>query len=95
MITILLIFDEGYGAWPMCAYTAEAFGATPDILNLAKQITNGAVPMGAVMATPEIYETFMAHGGLTMRWSLPTVTRTGAPRSLCGRLGHAGSVGQG
>ena len=36
---------------------------TPDILNLAKQITNGAVPMGAVMATPEIYDTFMAHGG--------------------------------
>ena len=46
------------------AYTgAEAFGVTPDILNLAKQITNGAVPMGAVVATAEIYDTFMAHGG--------------------------------
>jgi beta-alanine--pyruvate transaminase len=62
---ILLIFDEVITGLGRCgAYTgAEAFGVTPDILNLAKQITNGAVPMGAVMATPEIYETFMAHGG--------------------------------
>ena len=62
---ILLIFDEVITGLGRCgAYTgAEAFGVTPDILNLAKQITNGAVPMGAVMATPEIYDTFMAHGG--------------------------------
>ena len=62
---ILLIFDEVITGLGRCgAYTgAVAFGVTPDILNLAKQITNGAVPMGAVMATPEIYNTFMAHGG--------------------------------
>jgi beta-alanine--pyruvate transaminase len=62
---ILLIFDEvitGFGR--MGAYTgAEAFGVTPDIMNVAKQITNGAQPLGAVLAKKEIYDTFMAQGG--------------------------------
>ena len=42
---------------------ADAFGVTPDILNVAKQLTNGAVPMGAVIASSEIHETFMANAG--------------------------------
>ncbi|WP_277053028.1 aspartate aminotransferase family protein [Zestomonas thermotolerans] len=58
---ILLIFDEvitGFGR--MGAWTgAEYFGVTPDIMNVAKQVTNGAIPMGAVIASREIYETFM------------------------------------
>ena len=62
---ILLIFDEvitGFGR--AGAYTgAEAFGVTPDIMNVAKQFTNGAQPMGAVLAKKEIYDTFMAQGG--------------------------------
>jgi len=62
---ILLIFDEvitGFGR--MGAMTgAEAFGVTPDIMNVAKQLTNGAIPMGAVIASAEIYNTFMAQGG--------------------------------
>ena len=62
---ILLIFDEvitGFGR--LGAYTgAEYFGVTPDILNAAKQITNGAQPLGVVMASKEIYDTFMASGG--------------------------------
>ncbi|MBK9444370.1 MAG: aspartate aminotransferase family protein [Comamonadaceae bacterium] len=62
---ILLIFDEvitGFGR--MGAYSgAEAFGVTPDIMNCAKQITNGAQPLGAVLASKEIYDTFMAQGG--------------------------------
>ena len=62
---ILLIFDEvitGFGragAWT----GAEAFGVTPDILNVAKQVTNGVQPLGAVVAKQEIYDTFMAAGG--------------------------------
>lgn len=62
---ILLIFDEvitGFGragAWT----GAEAFGVTPDILNCAKQITNGVQPLGAVVAKGEIYDTFMQNGG--------------------------------
>ncbi len=62
---ILLIFDEvitGFGR--AGAFTgAEAFGVTPDIMNIAKQITNGAQPMGAVLASKDIYDTFMANGG--------------------------------
>jgi beta-alanine--pyruvate transaminase len=61
---ILLIFDEvitGFGR--MGAHTgAEAFGVTPDIMNIAKQVTNGAMPLGAVVAKAEIYDTFMNQG---------------------------------
>jgi len=59
---ILLIFDEvitGFGR--MGAMTgAEAFDVTPDLMCIAKQVTNGAVPMGAVVARQEIYQTFMS-----------------------------------
>jgi len=62
---ILLIFDEVITAFGRCgAMTgAEAFDVTPDMMNIAKQITNGAQPMGAVIAKKEIYDTFMSTGG--------------------------------
>lgn len=62
---ILLIFDEVITGFGRCgAWTgAEAFGVTPDIMNVAKQITNGAQPLGAVLASKDIYDTFMAAGG--------------------------------
>ncbi|MFI0473752.1 aspartate aminotransferase family protein [Halomonas sp. HMF6819] len=61
---ILLIFDEVITAFGRSGARtgAEAFGVTPDIMNVAKQVTNGAVPMGAVIASHEIFDTFM-HGG--------------------------------
>ncbi|HIF74369.1 MAG TPA: aspartate aminotransferase family protein [Porticoccaceae bacterium] len=62
---ILLIFDEvitGFGR--MGSLTgAEEFGVTPDIMGLAKQISNGVVPLGAVVVGNEIYDTFMDNGG--------------------------------
>ncbi len=62
---ILLIFDEvitGFGR--MGANTgSEAFGVTPDLLNFAKQVTNGVQPLGGVVASKQIYDTFMAAGG--------------------------------
>lgn len=62
---ILLIFDEvitGFGR--MGALTgADAFGVVPDIMNIAKQVTNGTQPMGAVIVGKEIYQTFMDAGG--------------------------------
>ncbi len=62
---ILLIFDEvitGFGR--AAAMTgAEAFGVTPDIMNVAKQVTNGAQPLGAVIVSKDIYDTFMDAGG--------------------------------
>jgi beta-alanine--pyruvate transaminase len=62
---ILLIFDEVITAFGRCgAMTgAEAFGVMPDIMNVAKQVTNGAQPMGAVIANKDIYDTFMNAGG--------------------------------
>lgn len=58
---ILLIFDEVITAFGrLGTYSgAEYFGVTPDLMNVAKQVTNGAVPMGAVIASSEIYDTFM------------------------------------
>ena len=62
---ILLIFDEVITGFGRCGgWTAsEVFGVTPDILNFAKQITNGAQPLGGCVASKEIYDTFMAAGG--------------------------------
>lgn len=70
---ILLIFDEvitGFGR--MGSMTgAEEFGVVPDIINVAKQLTNGAVPMGAVIVQGEIYQTFMEQGGPDYMLELP------------------------
>lgn len=58
---ILLIFDEvitGFGRMGE-AFGSDFFAVVPDIMNIAKTLTNGAVPMGAVMTTSEIYEAFI------------------------------------
>jgi len=62
---ILLIFDEVITAFGrMGSKTgAEEFGVVPDIINVAKQLTNGVIPMGAVVASQSIYDTFMEQGG--------------------------------
>lgn len=58
---ILLIFDEvitGFGRMG-ASFAAESLGVIPDILTMAKGMTNGAVPMGAVAVRRGIYDTFM------------------------------------
>jgi beta-alanine--pyruvate transaminase len=58
---ILLIFDEvicGFGRTGD-AFGASRFGVTPDLMTAAKGLTSGTVPMGAVLARNEIYDTFM------------------------------------
>ena len=62
---ILLIFDEVITAFGRAgAWTgAEVFGVAPDILNFAKQVTNGTVPLGGVVVRQDIYDTFMDAGG--------------------------------
>jgi beta-alanine--pyruvate transaminase len=58
---ILLIFDEvitGFGRTGN-PFGAQTFGVTPDLMTVAKGLTNGAVPMGAVIARDSIYEAFM------------------------------------
>jgi beta-alanine--pyruvate transaminase len=56
---ILLIFDEvitGFGRLG-ASFAAERFGVLPDMITLAKGITNATVPMGAVCARHAIYDT--------------------------------------
>ena len=58
---ILLIFDEvitGFGRTG-APFAAQRFGVTPDLMCVAKGITNGCVPMGAVFAKQFIHDAFM------------------------------------
>lgn len=60
---ILLIFDEvitGFGRVG-APFATDYFDVTPDIMAVAKGLTNGAFPMGAVMVQDHIYQSFM-HG---------------------------------
>ncbi|MDE1155932.1 MAG: aminotransferase class III-fold pyridoxal phosphate-dependent enzyme [Acidobacteriaceae bacterium] len=55
---LLLVFDEvicGFGRTGK-AFAAQSFGVTPDIITMAKAITNGCVPMGAVAVGKHVYE---------------------------------------
>ncbi len=58
---ILLIFDEVITAFGRTGdiSTAALLGIEPDMINTAKGLTNGAVPMGAVLASDEIQKTIM------------------------------------
>jgi beta-alanine--pyruvate transaminase len=58
---ILLIFDEvitGFGRTGS-PFAAQEFGVVPDMITLAKGLTNGCVPMGAVLLKRAIYDAFM------------------------------------
>jgi beta-alanine--pyruvate transaminase len=58
---ILLIFDEvitGFGRTGN-PFGAQTFGVTPDLMTVAKGVTNGCVPMGAVFVKREIHDAFM------------------------------------
>ena len=55
---IVLIFDEVITGFGRLGYAtaAERFGVTPDIISCAKGLTNGAVPMGAAVASRTIHD---------------------------------------
>ena len=58
---ILLIFDEvitGFGRVGE-TFAAERFGIVPDMITMAKGLTNATVPMSAVAVRTEIYDAFM------------------------------------
>jgi len=56
---ILLIFDEVICAFGRTGkqFGADSFGVTPDMITMAKALTNGVVPMGAVACSEKIYDT--------------------------------------
>lgn len=58
---ILLIFDEVITGFARVGapFAAQAFGVTPDLICCAKGMTNGAVPMGGVIAGNTVYDAFM------------------------------------
>jgi len=59
---ILLIFDEvitGFGRLGS-AFAAQHFNVLPDMMTTAKGLTNGVIPMGAVLTTAEIHDAFMS-----------------------------------
>ena len=56
---MLLVFDEvitGFGRMG-APFATDRFGVVPDMITMAKAITNGAIPMGAVAVSDHIYET--------------------------------------
>jgi beta-alanine--pyruvate transaminase len=58
---ILLIFDEvitGFGRLG-ASFATEYFGVQPDMITCAKGLTNGSIPMGAVICRKGIYDAFM------------------------------------
>lgn len=58
---ILLIFDEvitGFGRLGS-SFAAEHYNVQPDLITTAKGLTNGVIPMGAVLATAQIHDAFM------------------------------------
>ena len=55
---ILLVFDEvitGFGRLG-APFAADRFGVVPDLLTVAKGLTNGAVPMGAVLVRRAVHD---------------------------------------
>jgi beta-alanine--pyruvate transaminase len=58
---ILLVFDEvitGFGRTGQ-AFAAQSFGVTPDVMTMAKGLTNAAQPMGGVAISERIHDTIM------------------------------------
>jgi beta-alanine--pyruvate transaminase len=58
---ILLIFDEVITAFGRmgAATAAERYRVTPDMITFAKGVTNGAIPMGGVIASKSVYDAFV------------------------------------
>ncbi|WP_144138247.1 aminotransferase class III-fold pyridoxal phosphate-dependent enzyme [Paraburkholderia sp. BCC1884] len=55
---ILLVFDEvicGFGRTGQ-AFAAQSFGVTPDLITMAKALTNGSVPMAAVAVATHVHD---------------------------------------
>ncbi len=58
---ILLIFDEvitGFGRLGT-NFAADYYGVVPDMLNFAKCVTNGVIPLGGVICRDKLYDAMM------------------------------------
>ena len=61
---ILLVFDEVITGWGRMGapFGAQKFGVTPDLMTMAKAITNGAQPLGAIAVKQSIYDAITEAG---------------------------------
>lgn len=61
---ILLVFDEVITGFCRTGnfWASETFGVVPDIITMAKTLTNAAIPMGAVACKKEIYDCLIEQG---------------------------------
>jgi len=85
---VLLINDEVItgcgrtGAW----FATELFGARPDMITMAKGLSSGYLPLGAVGASDAVFEAFLSHP-LEMKQFMSGATFQGHP--LCSAAGLA------
>lgn len=85
---ILLIFDEvitGFGRLGS-SFAAEHFDVLPDMMTTAKGLTNGVIPMGAVLVRKEIHDAFM-HGPEHLIEFFHGYTYSGNPMAAAAGLG--------
>ena len=89
---ILLIFDEvitGFGRLGK-PFAAQTYGVTPDIIAMAKGITNGCLPMGAVAVREGIYNCITeaaSDGGIEL---FHGYTYSGAPAAVAAAVATLG-----
>jgi len=99
---ILLVFDEvicGFGRTGE-AFAAATFGVTPDLITMAKALTNGAQPMGAVAVhdpsiAPSLTPRRMAHRNSSMATPTRRTPRLVRPGSRRSRYTRANSCSPG
>ncbi|MCP5266116.1 MAG: aspartate aminotransferase family protein [Burkholderiaceae bacterium] len=85
---ILLIFDEvitGFGRLGT-PFAAQYFGVEPDLMTFAKAITSGTVPLGGVIASDRVYETFMNSPGAGVEF-VHGYTYSGHPLACAAAMG--------
>jgi adenosylmethionine-8-amino-7-oxononanoate aminotransferase len=59
---ILFVADEVISGFGRCGdwFASTRYGLQPDLMTVAKGLTSGYAPMGAVVAAPSVWETFYA-----------------------------------
>jgi beta-alanine--pyruvate transaminase len=85
---LLLIFDEvitGFGRMGT-PFAADYFGVVPDMLTFAKNVSNGTVPMGGVLARHAIHDTLM-QGPAHVAEFMHGYTYSGHPLACAAALG--------
>jgi len=91
---ILLVFDEvitGIGRTGK-AFAAQSFNVKPDIITMAKALTNGAVPMGAVAVDQAIFDTVVGASKGAGPEFFHRLHLLGTSRGVCGSAGFAGHL---